>query len=972
MRPKWTITKAARLCLRFVTQPKLSGMPGRSVVIRALCLLGRLAFLLFLHAGLQAAAQDLRYLRHGSWTTENGLPQNSVHQILQAKDGYLWIATEGGIARFDGVAFTTFHHETERAFASNDTCCLAEGSAGDLWVGTSDGLLRLRQGTFRRFSEHDGLPSAAILRLQFKAGKLLVQTAAGIGEQSGDRFLQSSARAVDDPDSLGLASAKQRGKAWEMSSKSVKLTAPGYARVWKVSGDLPGSRVESLSVDRQGNAWVGTNDGLAVIQDGADTAHSIPMLRGNSVLQTYQDREGNYWIGTETTGLHLLHAKVFRDEPDLADLALTAVTQSSDRDIWVGTRNDGLRRLRAGRVETPGRPDALTSPFILSLAPGQHGDVWAGTPDGLNHIDAAGKVLRITSANQLPDDYIRALAVAPDGTVWIGTRRGLVRLQGENTKVFTRADGLGSDLIGALLAASNGDIWAGTSGGLSRLAADGRIVTYAAKEGLSSPLVSALSEGPAGTIWIATGDGKMSRLQGGRIATVQDASLQTGQIAALLVDRAGFLWMRGERAIHRVAVADLNVCVTGGAWCALRVSRYSAADGMPSSEFVAGGSPLLWQMQDGEVWSATKRGVAIAVDQPPSTTETFAVVIERMLVDGSGQSLHGPVSLAPGDTRIDIEYAGLSYAAPLEIHYRYKLDGFDRSWTDAGTRRMATYTNLPARSYTFRVEAMGRDGAWLGVQARLPFRVTPPIYRRWWFILLAVLFIAAAAVLLYQLRLRRLRRQFDAVLRERNRMARAIHDTLAQDFVGVALQLDLVSQSLAAGKSEAATQQVRSTRKLVMDGLAEARRSIWELRANTSKDSLPTRLAALVERYSGPYLTIDLQVGGAYRQLEARVEEEFLRIAQEALSNVQRHSGVEQATVQLHFGRDMLVLIVSDRGRGFTVGERAATQGHYGVSGMHERAAALGATFLIVSEPGKGTTLTLRAKLAGEEKRRSG
>ena len=945
-------------------------MPGRLVVTRALCLLGHLAFLLFLQTGPRAAAQDLRYLRHGSWSTENGLPQNSVHQILQTKDGFLWIATEGGVARFDGVSFNTFNHVVEPAFASDDACCLVEGSSGDLWIGTSDGLLRLRGGVFRRFSQKDGLPSTAVLRLQLTSdARLLVQTDAGAVVQSGDRFDPDYAKAASDLEGSRASVKTQQGNVWDMSNKMVKLSAPGFNHAWKASTDLPGSRVQSLFVDQQGNAWVSTNDGLVVINALSHEARSIPALRGNSVLQTYEDREGNYWIGTETTGLHLLHAEPFHEEPGLADQTLTAVIQASDGDIWIGTRNDGLRRLRRDRIENPIPSGALTSPVILSLAPGRNGDVWAGTPDGLNHIDARGKVLRVTSSNELPDDYIRALAAVPDGTIWIGTRRGLVRLKGNSTRVFTHADGLGSDLIGALLAGSNGDLWAGTSGGLSRLTADGSVVTYRTKDGLPSLLVSALAEGPAGTIWIASGDGRISRLRGSQIETVQGSGLQPGNALALLTDRAGYLWISSERSLQRVSVADLNGCLSHGKQCVLRVSSYSTADGMPSSEFVAGGSPLLWQMADGEIWSATKKGAAIAAAQPSFASEPFPLVIERVLVDGSEQNLqHGPVGLAAGDTRIDIEYAGLSLATPLQVTYRYKLEGFDRDWTTVGNRRMATYTNLPARNYRFRVQALGRDGAGLGAEARLPFVVTPPVYRRWWFIVLAALLVAAAAVLLYRFRLRTLRKRFDAVLRERNRLAREIHDTLAQDFVGVALQLDLVSQFLASGKADAATQQVRSTRKLVMDGLADARRSIWELRASTSEHSLPTRLAALVERYSGPSLRIDLQVGGAYRQIDARVEEAFLRVAQEALSNVQRHSGAADAMVQLRFGTDMLVMVVKDQGQGFVVGERAMTQGHFGVSGMHERATALGATLLIASEPGLGTTLTLRAKITGEVK----
>lgn len=966
------------LLREFGVRPNLLRMPGRPALTRATRQVAHhllSACFVAMLLNMLAAAQDLRYLRHGSWSTENGLPQNSVHQILQTKDGFLWIATEDGIARFDGVVFKTFKHDNEPAFASNDACCLAEGPSGDLWVGTNDGLLRLRRGIFQRFSEKDGLPSSGILGLQVTdSGDLLVQTASGIAVQNGERFLPRVSKTSNDAGAVHPAVKGLRGEDWTMFATGVKRTTPTVTREWTISrsNGLPGTRVVSLFVDRQGNAWVGTNDGLAVIKHGADSAESIAALRGNSVLQTYQDREGNYWIGTESTGLHLLHAEVFRAAPDLADQPLTSVVQGSNGYIWVGTRNDGLRRIRDGRVDNPVRADTLTSRFILALAPGRNGDVWAGTPDGLNHVDATGKVQRFTSADMLPDDYIRALTTGSDGAVWVGTRKGLLRLKGTTAKVFTSTDGLGADLIGALLSANNGDLWVGTSGGLSRLTSDGRWLTYAAKDGLQSPLVSALAESPAGTVWVGTTDGNISRVKDNHVSTVQSSSLHAGKISALLADRTGSMWIRGEQSLLRIAIADLNNCIDRGERCVLPLNRYTKADGLPGSEIVAGGSPLLWQMQDAEVWSATQKGAAIATGQPIAVAQSFPVVIDRMLVDGTEQSLQqGLLTLGPGDTRVDIEYAGLSLASPLRVEYRYRLDGFDRNWTDAGTRRTATYTNLPPRTYTFYVEARANDGTWLRSPAILTFRVTPPVYRRWWFLLSAFLLAMAAAVSLYRLRLRGLRRQFEAVLGERNRIAREIHDTLAQDFVGIALQLDLVSQFLAGGKPESAQRQVQSTRKLVMEGLAEARRSIWDLRAISSKDSLPTRLAALVDRYTAPSLTIKLQVGGAYRQLPQRVEDEVLRIAQEALSNIQRHSGAKTADVQLHFGTNILMMTVRDHGCGFRVDEQALLQGHFGVSGMRERAAAIGATLLIESENGQGTTVTLRVSITVEEGRRS-
>ena len=374
-----------------------------------------------------AHAQDIRYLSHQSWSTEDGLPQNSVHRIYQSDDGFLWIATEGGIARFDGLTFTVFNRSNDPAFLSDDTCCLAGTPDGSLWIGTNDGLLRLKDHRFTRFGEKDGLPSSSIHEI-VSTGKdhLLIQTANGPAVWHDDR--------LDRLHSDGAEGASTPN-GWTFSARSVTLTAGAVSRQWTVGKELPGSRIENLFVDRKGVTWIGTNDGLALIEQGSTTASIIPSLHGNVILQAFEDREGNHWIGTDTSGLHLLRQAKFRTEPALADKTLTGIVQSTDGSIWVGTRKDGLRRLRNGALDEPAKPESLTSPFILSLAPGLDGSVWVGTPDGLNHVSQHGTVERITSADGLPDDYIVTLAATPQGILWAGTRHGLVASRAARSKL---------------------------------------------------------------------------------------------------------------------------------------------------------------------------------------------------------------------------------------------------------------------------------------------------------------------------------------------------------------------------------------------------------------------------------------------------------------------------------------------------------------------------------------------------------
>ncbi len=939
-------------------------------------------------------AQAVENLHVQSWSTEQGLPQDSVHQIVQDHEGFLWVATERGLARFDGTSFRVFTHQTESAFTSDDICCVAVGGGQDVWAGTADGLLRFHERSFVRYSEKEGLPSAAIRGLAAEEdGSLLVLTTAGLVRWKEGR-IGTVAGAPADVDGIapggdgsvwlfaagrvlrlkgGILSAGPGagvgmvplqggrlgpgGVLWTFSATAVQRGA----RRWQAGRDLPGRRIQSFFVDRAGAAWVGTNDGLAVLGKDAAAVVVVPALRGDSVLATFEDHEGNLWVGTESSGLHLLRTLAFRGEPATTNKAITAVAQDGRGAIWLGTRQDGLLRSQHGMLGAPVRAESLTSPVILSLAAGTAGSLWAGTPDGLNHIGAHGAVTRWTSAEGLPDDYIQALASDARGCVWAGTRRGLAHVCRPRVDTLTRAEGLAGDLVGALLLARSGDLWIATSGGLSRRAPGGRIDRIA---GLGHPgIVSAMAEDARGTLWVATREDGLFRLSAGLVRPDR-ASAFRADILGMVADDKGSLWLRRARGIDRVALADLDRCADGLAACEPHVSHFGVADGLPSEEASTAGSPALALLADGQLWVATRRGIGVADPAHlPRSSVPPGIAIESFAIDGVPHSLaRDPISLPYGGRHFTIEYTGLSFAAPSEVRYRFLLEGFDTAWTEAGARRTATYTNLPPRSFTFRVQARSKDGVWNEASAALTFRIVPPIYRRWWFLALATLVLAALAVGLYLLRLQRLRTQFDAVLQERNRMAREIHDTLAQDFVGVTLQLDLIGQMLGMKKLDAAVQQVQQARKLVTEGLAEARQSIWELRANSATDSLPTRLGRIVERYTGDKPVLHTKIGGAFRPLDHRLETEVLRVAQEALSNVQRHSHAEHASVELHYGRDTLVLTIEDNGRGFVVEDALRSRERFGLSGLGERASLLGGSLTIDSEPGKGTRITLCTK----------
>jgi signal transduction histidine kinase/ligand-binding sensor domain-containing protein len=914
---------------------------------------------------LSLSGQDLRYLNHQSWSTEEGLPQSSVHSITQTTDGYLWAATESGLARFDGLRFDVFDTTTSPAFTSSDICCLLADNDNGLWIGTRDGLLHLSHGRFVRFDEANGLPSAEILGFSATSnGELDIATTAGHKQWPNAQLATNSRPPAASP--------------WSWSPQEVHFHTASTDRAWHPSAELPNGRITAFLSDRAGVAWIGMSSGLITIDPATNRIQRVPPFAGTSILSLFQDAEGNHWIGTESSGLHILRQQEFRTVPALDETAITSVTQSGG-DMWIGTRDEGLYRARNGIVDQPVPTSQLTSPVILCLQPADGGGIWVGTPDGLNHVSSANQVTHITSAAGLPDDYIRSLAAAPDGSLWIGTRHGLAHLTPSIRGYTVTTTNLGTDLIGAIFFATHGQsnpsdtgtVWVATSNGLARIAGDGSTRTFTTADGLAPSILTALTQDARGRFWAGSQDGTVQLFDGQRflpvlrIATGSHAS--TG-LQSLIFDPSQSLWIRMKRGIFRMRSAALEACIAHRPCNTsdTNIERFGVAEGLHNDEVASTSNATPSLDASGSLWFPTRSGIAITRDQTsPMHAAPPPVVIQGLSADEIPIDLaHGTPQLPYGNQRISIDFAGLSFIAPSSVQYRYRLNGFDRDWKFVGNRRTATYTNLAPGSYTFEVEARNNDSTWSSQSAQLSFRIIPPIYRRWWFLILASLLIVGLLVALYLLRLRRLRRRFDAVLAERNRMAREIHDTLTQDFVSTSLQLDLIAQQLTRGHTQQALDQVKRARQLVTEGLTEARQSIWELRSNPSQEPLPTRLLHLNQRDVFSELRPTFEVRGAYRVLDPRIEREVLRIASEALTNARQHAAATHTHVVLYYSSEALMLTVTDDGSGFDMNKIPQRDGHYGLVGMKERASSIEGTLDVVSAPDKGTTVTLRVLLS--------
>ena len=998
--------------------------------------------------------QSLRHYGYHSWQTDSGLPQNTVHAVLQTSDGYIWLATEGGLVRFDSVRFTVFTHKDTPQLGSDLIYSLLEDRSGALWIGTSSGVARYRNRRFEQVALPGESKATTVWSLhQDRNDGLWALTSTGLTRFDGARFqniqgippLNESSRIVDGSNgSLWLGTSEglfeappgepvrfklvgqpaivqamaldKKGRLWaglpdgletcaldkcdpvttpagsSAASDVAALAVDRSGTVWigtraglayydgarttmyAGNGGLHTPAIQLLACDREGALWAGTDDGIARVVNGTMEAFAPKQgFSSNKVLAILEDREGNLWMGTESGGIDIFRDRAittYTAQDGISNDYIRSVYQDQKGTVWLGTNGGGLNYRDANRHAEAGfsvltTANGLSSNVVLAITSGPDGDLWLGTPDGLDRL-RTGRVTVFTSADGLADDFVRSLFLDRQGSLWIGTRRGLSQMKNGKFTTYTAIDGLGGDLVGSMLESRDGSLWICTLGGLTQFS-NGKFRNFTEKDGLSTHTVTAIYEDTDGTLWIGTIGRGLNRWRNGVFKALVANGLPD-TIYSILEDGSGNLWMSSSEGIFRANRNDLNRYLDAGG-PAPAVASYGVADGMSVNEASSGGHPAAWRLKDGELWFATLKGAA-TVDPAHLATNTVPplISIEQIQVDDAPQNLSNAVTIKPGGRRFAIAYTALSFTAPQKVRFKYRLEGFDHDWVDARAQRTAYYTNLPPGHYSFQVLACNNDGVWSATPASLSFRLQPYFYQTKWF----YLFLLAATALLwyagYRWRMRAVESRFNAVMAERNRIAREIHDTLAQGFVAVSVQLQIVSR-LIGSSTESAKQHLAQAQDLVRHGLEDARKAIWELRSQSAENQdLAAQLAKMADRVTaGTEIRTEVRVNGAYRPLGKAVEGELIRIAQEAVTNAVRHAEPQHVAIQLRFAEKRVELSVEDNGRGFSGDLPTMQDGHFGIAGMKERAQQIGGTLTVNSRSGEGTRVYVEITSDGRE-----
>ena len=982
---------------------------------------------------------DISQYAHTAWKVRDGFTQGAIFSIAQTPDGYLWLGTEFGLVRFDGVRAVPWQPPAGEQLPSNYIRKLIVARDGTLWIATQKGLASWKDGKLTNYPETAGQTIAPILQdregtvwfgtydpgrlCAIQAGKVQCYGAGSFGQGVGDLY------------------EDRKGNLWVSANTELWRWKPGPPVNYPLNGDfgsvaliegndgalllatlkglkqLVGRRIQDYALpgvtaqfrpirffnDRDGSLWISSAQGLWHLHPGrTDTFGTADGLSGDIVLSIFEDREGNVWVST-ADGLDRFREyavpRISKNQ-GLSSSTAYSVQATPDGTIWIGTPN-GLNRWQNGLVsgyvrKTTARPSGRGDERDLnitgavtriensgltgipeSLGQGDSGRLWVSTRDGVFYLEG-GRFIRVPGVAG-GDMY----GIVPDGrgNVWISNNReGLLQVTPGDAVRSIPWSRLGHSGYGAgalLPDRFQGGIWLGFFEGGLVYFKDGRVrASYTSADGLGDGHVNHLRFGSRGSLWAAT-EGGLSRIRDGHIATLTSKNgLPCNEVHWSAEDDDHFVWLNLPCGLVRIARPDLDAWVSDPHH-KLELTMFDNSDGVRSIGVQGGYGPPVTKAPDGKLWFADRDSVSVIDPRhlpvnklPPPVHVEQITANHNIYWQNSSGDRSASVRLPAQIRDLEIDYTALSFVAPEKVHFRYKLEGWDRDWQWVGNRRQAFYTNLSPGNYRFRVAAGNNSGVWNEAGTSLDFSIAPAYYQTTWFRLSCVAAFLALLWALHRLRLRQLQREFEAGLEgrvgERTRIARELHDTLLQSFQGLLLHLQ-AGVNLLATRPHDAKQKLENAIDMASDAITEGRRAVQDLRSSTmvtndialAVDTFGQELAGNEMHENSPAFRVDVE--GTPRDLHPIMRDEVCRIACEALRNAFRHAQASRIEVEIHYDAQELRLRIRDDGKGIEpkLVDGNAKAGHWGLNGMRERAKLIGGNLELWSNVQSGTEIEL-------------
>jgi signal transduction histidine kinase/ligand-binding sensor domain-containing protein len=949
------------------------------------------------------AAHSLAQYGHTVWTLREGQLLGYPRAVTQTADGYLWLGTGYGLLRFDGFQFVRWSG-AHGALPSQVVTALLAANDGSLWVGTDNGLARISNGSLRSFGALDGhhvntllqsrdgvihvaavtgrnrarlcaIASATvrcdepgtwgrfILSLhEASDGALWVGAATGLWRIGKDDARQSFATPADQQEIHGITTTATQQITVALN-RQVAVLERGTLRSLGAAA-LSNLKPTTLLRDSAGTLWIGTQD-QGVIRVGDRAVEQYGRRHGLSadfVVSLLEDREGNVWVGT-LGGLDrfrdVIAAKVATTpaESSAPVMAVHAATTASS--VWVTTVN-GLHSWRDGRLTLHALPGVSHKGPLGSVLASRDGRrLWLSTTIGL---DLYSLPLAAPATQDRAIRYVHAMIEDRDGTVWLSDReQGLVHLAGATRGQWPWST-FGGRQARALTLNPDGGVWLGFVEGGVALLQDGVVTRQVdARDGLSAGSVNDVRELRDGII-VSTQNG-FSLVGGNTMRTMSPATgLPCAAVHWAIDDRPGNVWLHTECGLLRIASEEIE------AWLQRketprRFDVYDTADGILRYSDLGGYGPKVARARDGRIWFATYDGLYVVDPGRIESRQLPPIVhVDKATADGKTYDVHLAGTLPPSLRDLRIDYTALGLTAPEKLRFRYQLEGRDRDWIDGGDRRQAFYTDLAPGSYRFRISAANGRGLRSTEDAVWEFKVLPSLIQTGSFQLVAVLIVSALLYGLYRLRVlaleARMNERFAERLGERNRIAQDLHDTLLQGFISSSMQLQLLADDVSEPSVLA---RLRKVIQRISDVIEEGRNAVAGLRSSTP-DDLEAALARDCERFRGSkVLAARLVVNGERRPLNEVVRDAIYQIAREALANACRHADARHIEIEFEYSTDGLAVHVRDDGKGIEKSVLAhGKDGHWGLSGMRERATSIGGELTLFSRPRAGTEIKLK------------
>jgi signal transduction histidine kinase len=852
-----------------------------------------------------------------------------------------------------------------------------------VWASTGLGVLKYQHGAVERVTDFKGVVQSVCVDTNgavWLAGGGLRCLTPELAGTNATKFPIGEVR---------TAYGDREGNFW-LATDNTGLTRvnDGQATFYKKS-EGPAGFISVIFKDHLGELWVGAYSGLSRLVDGKFVSESDKDETSYHIYALFEDREKSLWVGSEE-GLQRFTARGFRTYTKRDGLTLNtdvSVCASRDGSIWIGAWGGGLDHFVDGKFHRFGAAQGLSSDFVMGMCEGRDGSMWVGTDYGhpLNRIQGR----QVTQWGK-PEGFVASVTTAlledEEGSLWIGTRDGVQRFRDEVFERFTTEDGLSHNKINALCRGKKAEIWIGTQAGLTRW--DGKTMTdWSVKLPRLKTDIFSLYEDARGVLWIGTkGDGLL-RLRDGVVTGFGTAQgLFSDSIYAIVEDDHANLWLSGSRGIFRLNKRDLE---GAGAETNAPVNSiaYGKADGILSSgQYHDVTQPAACRARDGRLWFRTTQGVAVVDPNKIVSNELPPpVVIQEILADAQGipipdrlaaataeVPIRKDLTIAPGRGELEIRYAALSFRASEKNQYRYLLEGVDPGWVEAGTRRVAYYSNLRPGEYRFRVKACNNDGIWNEAGDSVTLVLQPHFWQTWWFysivILAAVGLVGGTARNMTRKKMQRalaLLEQRHAVEQERSRIARDIHDDIGAGLTEIALTSEIVEDpAVPAEESRQLAKEISARARELVTGMDEI---VWAI--NPRNDTVRSAAAYFSQfgqrllKPAGIRVRLDIEPDLPELLLSSEQRHNLFLGFKEALNNAIKHARASEVRLSVRMRDDVLTVTVQDNGSGFAPGVSPLAAD--GLINMRERMTRIGGHCEITSEPNRGTRLVFQLPLNG-------